>query len=70
MNSTLRAGGDRLYDRVGLDDPLGLRLVAWLTDITGMAGLVLLWVAGLLTLMTGWDYFAKSLPFLQPEPGE
>ena len=31
-------------------------------------GIVLLWVAAVLTLMTGWDYFRKSLPFLKEEP--
>ena len=29
------------------------------------AGVVLLWLAGLLTLATGWDYLAKSLPHLR-----
>jgi hypothetical protein len=28
------------------------------------AGLVLIWVAGVLTALTGWDYFRKALPFL------
>jgi CDP-diacylglycerol--glycerol-3-phosphate 3-phosphatidyltransferase len=32
--------------------------------VTGTAGLVLFWVAALLTALTGWDYFRKSLPFL------
>lgn len=31
-------------------------------------GVVLLWVAAILTLLTGWDYFKKSLPFLRDEP--
>jgi CDP-diacylglycerol--glycerol-3-phosphate 3-phosphatidyltransferase len=30
-----------------------------------MVGLVLIWVAAVLTLVTGWDYFRKSLPFLK-----
>jgi len=30
-------------------------------------GVILLWVAALLTLLTGWDYFRKSLPFLREE---
>ena len=46
-------------------DVLGLR---WKYD--GMiwsfrVGVVLLWVAGFLTLITGWDYFSKSLPYLK-----
>ncbi|MGC9368596.1 MAG: CDP-diacylglycerol--glycerol-3-phosphate 3-phosphatidyltransferase [Paracoccaceae bacterium] len=30
-------------------------------------GLGLLWLAAALTLMTGWDYFVKALPFLRDE---
>jgi len=33
----------------------------------GIAGLTCLWVAAVLTLITGWDYFKKSLPFLGEE---
>jgi cardiolipin synthase len=31
-------------------------------------GLILLWVAAGLTLMTGWDYFRKAMPFLRETP--
>jgi len=31
----------------------------------GNLGIVLLWVAAFLTLITGWDYFRKALPFLK-----
>jgi CDP-diacylglycerol--glycerol-3-phosphate 3-phosphatidyltransferase len=31
----------------------------------GRIGLVLLWVAAVLTLVTGWDYFRKSVPYLK-----
>ena len=34
----------------------------------GRAGLALLWVAAALTLLTGWDYFRKSIPHLRDEP--
>ncbi len=27
----------------------------------------LLWVAAILTLLTGWDYFRKALPYLRDE---
>ncbi len=37
-------------------------------DLTGNIGIVLLWVAGLLTVITGWDYFRKALPFLREIP--
>lgn len=50
------------------EDLMGLR---W--KLQGMIwsfriGVVLLWVAAILTLLTGWDYFRKSLPFLREEP--
>jgi len=31
----------------------------------GYLGLTLLWMAAALTLITGWDYFRKALPFLK-----
>ncbi|CUH78395.1 CDP-diacylglycerol--glycerol-3-phosphate 3-phosphatidyltransferase [Tropicibacter naphthalenivorans] len=34
---------------------------------TGALGLLLLWVAATLTLITGWDYFRKALPFLKED---
>ena len=41
----------------------------WFHDWAGWAlsngGLVLIWVAGLLTLMTGYDYLVKAMPFLR-----
>ncbi len=42
-------------------------------SLTGVIGLALFWVAAGLTLLTGWDYFRKSLPFLTdpaPEPDQ
>jgi CDP-diacylglycerol--glycerol-3-phosphate 3-phosphatidyltransferase len=39
-------------------------LMGW-SDWAGNAGIVLLWVAGGLTIFTGWDYFKKALPFLR-----
>lgn len=32
---------------------------------TEILGIGLLWIAALLTALTGWDYFRKSLPYLQ-----
>ena len=32
---------------------------------TGRVGAALLWIAAALTMITGWDYFRKSLPFLK-----
>ena len=34
---------------------------------SGHIGLWLLWGAALLTLITGWDYFQKALPFLRED---
>lgn len=30
-----------------------------------LVGLVLIWVAAILTFITGWDYFRKSMPYLR-----
>jgi CDP-diacylglycerol--glycerol-3-phosphate 3-phosphatidyltransferase len=32
---------------------------------SGRIGMVLLWVAAILTFVTGLDYFAKARPFLK-----
>jgi len=32
--------------------------------ISWWSGIILLWIAALLTLLTGWDYFNKARPFL------
>ncbi|MBV2358931.1 CDP-diacylglycerol--glycerol-3-phosphate 3-phosphatidyltransferase [Thalassococcus sp. CAU 1522] len=50
-----------------VEDTQGLR---W--KLTGMVwagngGLVLLWVAAALTVITGWDYFRKALPMLRED---
>lgn len=34
-------------------------------SVASFVGLSLIWVAALLTALTGWDYFAKALPFLK-----
>lgn len=49
----------------GLADPIrtcGARdCAAFATNI----GLVLIWIAAMLTLLTGWEYFRKALPYLK-----
>ena len=52
----------------GADDPLGLRTLDWLAWATWWLGVILLWVAAFLTLITGYDYFRKSIPFLKDDP--
>ena len=34
---------------------------------TFYGGVGLMWLAALLTVVTGWDYFSKSLPYLHEE---
>jgi cardiolipin synthase len=36
-------------------------LAGWVT----LLGIVILWISAALTLLTGWDYFSKSLPHLK-----
>ena len=49
----------------GLADPIrtcgGCDCGAYATTV----GLVLIWIAAVLTLITGWDYFRKALPYLK-----
>ncbi len=46
-------------------DELGLQSLAWWANATWYAGTGLLWIAAVLTLITGWDYFVKAKPHLQ-----
>lgn len=52
-----------------LEDVNGLRWkhAGWVWTTNG--GIALLWVAAVLTLVTGWDYFRKSLPYLKEPQG-
>jgi cardiolipin synthase len=49
------------------EDPLALKLKPAGVDLLFTAGRVLLWVAAVLTLATGWSYFTKALPYLKDE---
>lgn len=49
----------------GLADPIRSCGARGCSSYATMVGLVLIWVAAVLTLVTGWDYFRKSLPFLK-----
>ncbi|MCL7463844.1 CDP-diacylglycerol--glycerol-3-phosphate 3-phosphatidyltransferase [Phaeovulum sp. NW3] len=43
---------------------------ASLADLATHFGLALIWIAAILTAITGWDYFRKSLPLLkEPKDG-
>lgn len=48
-----------------VEDLQGLRWKMTGMEWTGRVGLWLLWLAAALTLVTGWDYFRKALPFLK-----
>lgn len=48
-----------------VEDLQGLRWKMAGMEWTGRIGLWLLWLAAALTLVTGWDYFHKALPFLK-----
>jgi len=53
--------------KAGLADPIracGRRDCA---SLAGDVGLVLMWIAAVLTAMTGWEYFRKALPFLKED---
>ena len=51
----------------GLADPIRSCAKRDCSSFATMVGLGLIWVAGILTLVTGWDYFRKSLPFLRED---
>ena len=48
----------------GGDDPTGIRSTAMWAAYTVYAGVALIWIAALLTAVTGWDYYSKSRKFL------
>ncbi|MCW1956179.1 MAG: CDP-diacylglycerol--glycerol-3-phosphate 3-phosphatidyltransferase [Roseobacter sp.] len=59
---------DALFEAImtGAEDDLqGLRWKAEGMYWAGQIGVVLLWLAAILTMITGWDYFRKSLPHLK-----
>ena len=52
----------------GGEDPLGIRLIRDAYWYCWWVGVGLLWVAAVLTLVTGFDYLRKSLPCLKEAP--
>ncbi|WP_103332277.1 CDP-diacylglycerol--glycerol-3-phosphate 3-phosphatidyltransferase [Pseudotabrizicola formosa] len=51
----------------GLADPLRSCGARGCSSLATFVGLGLIWAAAVLTLITGWDYFRKSLPYLKDE---
>jgi CDP-diacylglycerol--glycerol-3-phosphate 3-phosphatidyltransferase len=49
----------------GLADPIRSCGARGCSSYATLVGLVLIWVAAILTLITGWDYFRKSQPYLR-----
>lgn len=51
----------------GLADPLRSCGARGCSSVATLVGLWLIWLAATLTLLTGWEYFRKSLPFLKDD---
>ena len=51
----------------GLADPIRACGKRDCASVANDAGFVLLWIAAVLTFVTGWDYFRKALPFLKDD---
>ncbi|MEL6679426.1 MAG: CDP-diacylglycerol--glycerol-3-phosphate 3-phosphatidyltransferase, partial [Pseudomonadota bacterium] len=45
-------------------DTVGLLPLVMAGNYGFLAGLILLWLAAILTAITGWDYFRKAMPHL------
>jgi CDP-diacylglycerol--glycerol-3-phosphate 3-phosphatidyltransferase len=46
-------------------DELGLYWKYQGMIVSWWGGIIMLWIAALLTILTGWDYFRKSVPYLK-----
>jgi len=51
----------------GLADPIRACGTRDCASYANLVGFWLLWLAALLTVVTGWEYFVKSLPFLRED---
>lgn len=51
----------------GLADPIRSCGVRGCSSYATFVGLGLIWIAAVLTFLTGWEYFRKALPFLKDE---
>ncbi|RGP38132.1 CDP-diacylglycerol--glycerol-3-phosphate 3-phosphatidyltransferase [Pseudotabrizicola alkalilacus] len=51
----------------GLADPLRSCGARGCSSVATLVGLGLIWLAAILTMATGWDYFRKSLPYLKDD---
>lgn len=53
------------YDKRHNSPWISERFHNWMEWALSNGGLVLIWIAGLLTVMTGYDYLMKAMPFLR-----
>jgi CDP-diacylglycerol--glycerol-3-phosphate 3-phosphatidyltransferase len=51
----------------GLADPIRACGNRDCASYANMVGIALMWIAAALTLLTGWEYFSKSLPYLRED---
>ncbi|MFQ3348571.1 MAG: cardiolipin synthase [Paracoccaceae bacterium] len=51
----------------GFADPIRSCGAQDCSQLVTKIGLVLIWVASILTMLTGWEYFIKALPFLRED---
>jgi CDP-diacylglycerol--glycerol-3-phosphate 3-phosphatidyltransferase len=54
--------------QIGTSDLSVIDLATYDGGVVWSIGLALIWLAAFLTLITGWDYFRKALPFLGAKP--
>ncbi|OYU20069.1 MAG: CDP-diacylglycerol--glycerol-3-phosphate 3-phosphatidyltransferase [Rhodobacteraceae bacterium PARR1] len=54
----------------GLADPIRSCGTHGCSSYATWVGLILIWIAAILTFVTGWDYFNKSLPYLKDDKRE
>jgi CDP-diacylglycerol--glycerol-3-phosphate 3-phosphatidyltransferase len=50
-----------------IPDEVGLVWKSVGYEVCWWGGITLLWIAAILTLMSGWDYFRKALPYLRED---
>ena len=66
--ATMFMGTGLDYYETGHPPRVGEGSLPWSTDwsdLATQAGLLLMWIAAILTAITGWDYFRKALPWLK-----
>jgi CDP-diacylglycerol--glycerol-3-phosphate 3-phosphatidyltransferase len=54
--------------QIGTSDLSVIDVATYDGGLVWLIGLALIWLAAILTLITGWDYFRKALPFLGAKP--